>query len=829
MKEKEGACTKNKEKKRWLKKILLVLLFTFCLFGLMIGVLLIDSFVKFPDLRKRIESTNYLQEYIVLDYKEHPIPQAIKYRKLPTEYREIPQKVIDTLLIVEDKNFFNHHGVDIISTIRAIILLPFFIVTKRRPMGASTITQQCIRTIFLDMRYSYIRKVRELILSLRLEWLEDKKEILNCYFNNVYFGSGNYGIKSAARYLFNKNLCDLDNEEIALLIGIIKNPSYSLIHRYKDAMERRNYVLDLMYQNKLITEDEYIPGINSPISYRRENTNSQFLHGQHFVQHVLFLSKQYLSSNKNLPRKPLIIRTTLNNKMQQLAEKIILKKMEDLTNQVGQWNGAITNIPILTLRKMSKKERLNFLDIYEEKKTFRNGLYLAIMTSKNKNVSLLDNGESIKLAMHRKKYNEQINKGDVFLVLKTKQKTYIPYQIPIFHCALVIFDGEGKVLTMVGSNSYSHSNYNRAINTKGQIGSVMKVFLLPFLLEKMEPNALLDDSPIEVENPPSDTWIPRNWDNKFNGPITLRNSVSLSRNCSLVRAVVSPEIGMREFAKFCREKLNIKEVYPSTILGATDLSLIELGTCLIPLTNGGYKKSMKFIHEITCEDNINKTPSPINNILWQQNHEKGKKLYNEDVLFQTYKILSDTKKSGLSKNLKIKPHCACKSGTSNDRKRAIFIAYGKNWSIVCAIARDDNQDIKLMGNASSGTLVAAILNAFYEENLMEFTSVDRPNNIYAVLIDKESGAPLGDSHTPLQKSSTDLQEALISVQESSVPLQTSNISMEGSNIPLQVWVNPLVQCNIKQEQPKKPIIITEYFKRRVEETSSKTKNKRDQS
>lgn len=660
-----------------------------------------ESYKKFPNLYENIPHLQKSPEIILLDNNNHTINYSLKSRKIIVNYKDIPKKLIKTLIAVEDKNFFTHKGISILSTVRSILLLPIFLLLGKRPWGASTITQQLIRNLFLNMNYSYLRKIREIILAFRIEKELTKQEILTLYLNMIYFGRGKYGIGTAAKSFFNKNLKDLSPEEIAFLIATIKNPSFSLSSFHDEALIRRNFVLETMVHNQIIDNDYFEERHSNPINFFNGGGNDKCLYGQGFVDEILKSTKKIIGEN-NYNNNNIIIKTTMDVEIQQVIESVLKKEINLINENIYEWHGTLHIISDDQMEILDDNKKLQLIKKYQHFKQYGSNIFVGLMVNDNK--ILLDNKEIIKISNYHK-HKKYLKTGHIFLVKKIDNE-YVAYQKPLIEGSIIVMDGRGKILGMVGSNDYLLSSFNRVLKTPIQVSSIMKFFVYAFLMENgINGQSIINDEPVSIEIN-NNLWEPKNWDKKFMGPMTIEELFILSRNCGVINSVLTIPQWQLKIKKFFY-KMGIYNFVPSFIIGSNEMNLNELGLFLAPFINNGYKvKKSTLINEITID----------NEISYENSNHLSEQILSQDIIDKTMDTFKKNNTIGLAKNLGIGNNFATKSGTANNNSRFNFMAIGKTEKyphgiiIICTLAQDNNTAMNGGGsNSTAGKIVAKIL------------------------------------------------------------------------------------------------------------------------
>ena len=669
----------------------------------------IESYYLFPNLSSKKVSQIKEPSLIFLDINNYPVDYSVKQSKVIINYEDIPKDLIKTLLSVEDPNFFFHKGISLSSLLKNIILLPLFIILKKTPHGGSTITQQLVRNLFLTFKYSYVRKIREIFLALRLERHLKKEEILTMYLNNIYFGNGVYGIGTAAKTFFNKKLSHLNYNEIAYLIGIIKNPNFSSEKYFKQAKIRKNYVLNSMYQSKIITQEVLDYSILEPIKFYKSAGNDKNLIGRYFINYMMGDIKKIIN-NHNV-EGDVYIKTNLHVPTQKIIENISKNYISEINDKIYNWYGTITNISEDQLAIMNNETIAKKINKYYNPAVYGINIMIGVVLDDEK--VLLNNNQWVNLE-NFEQYKHYLIKGSVFLVKQIQDK-FFAYQKPQIESSIMITDGLGRVMAATGGNDYSLSSFNR-ISTILQPSSTIKILILYFLLENgVNLQDIFEDEPLEIILEDGQKWKPRNWDSKFFGPLTVKKSVLLSRNCSVIKAVMSIPDWQKKIKIFFN-RLGIYNFKPSYIIGSMDFSIEKLSQLYDSFANGGFKISqLKYMDYI--KDDMG--------LIFENKNNLNKKILNENIINEVLNTFQENNTIGLSASLKIPKDWATKSGTSNNNKRFLFVAIHKPCSkyphglvIVTTIAHDQNDSIKSISNRTAGEITKQIINSLENNQII---------------------------------------------------------------------------------------------------------------
>ncbi len=477
----------------------------------------------------------------------------------------IPKKVINAFISAEDKDFYNHFGIDLMATLRALITNVKNIGTGKRLIGASTITQQVAKNFLLSSEVSYERKIKEAILAIRIERALSKNEILELYLNEIYLGFKSYGVAAAALNYFDKSLDNLDVSEAAFLAALPKAPNnYNPIYKKEQAVIRRNWVLSQMSRNGYIKDD--IREIESKKFINiRKSSGIDDGYAPYFTEEVRKILIKNEKIGSKLYTNGYSVRTTLDPSIQLKAEEALIEGLEKLDKRQG-WRGPISNLDLLEL---NNEEIFKYLRIVQEQLPAKRNSAIVTKVSKNfidvmlhkkkkvkikfKNASwarpqTLKKDEKNRLTIHvgakYKNFEQFITSGDIVVVKENKNKNMIYYslsQIPNVNGAIVAIDpNTGRVLAMSGGYNFQNSEFNRATQAKRQPGSSFKPFVYLAGLERnYKPTDLILDAALAYDQCDGcKKWKPANYTKKFYGPSPMRLGIEKSRNLMTARLAI---------------------------------------------------------------------------------------------------------------------------------------------------------------------------------------------------------------------------------------------------------------------------------------------------
>ena len=704
-----------------------------------------------PDYKKL---TNYQPPVSSRIYSDNGslIAEYAIEKRLFIPYSSIPKKVINSFLSAEDKNFFNHPGIDAKGIARAVINNIYNIIDNKRLEGASTITQQVAKNFLLTNEISIKRKIKEAILAFRIEKAYSKERILELYLNQIYLGEGTYGIAAASLEYFDKSVKELNYEEAALLAALPKAPSKYNPFRYKkEAKLRRNLVLINLKDNNFINDDELKILKNKKILLKKRKIKIIDEANSYSEEIRRIIKENY--GFKKLYEEGLAIRSPVNIKYQMHAQKALRKGIEDYDKRQG-WRGPVAN----KIRDKNWQKKINQYkidsnlnwELAELKKIEDSHLIYEILDSK-KLVKVNNN----KLKWITKDDLSKFFKlGDINFIKKNEDNYFEIKQYPEVNGAIVVLDPfTGRVKALVGGFNFSSSEFNRATQAKRQPGSAFKPFVYATALENnYSPNSIVLDAPfIADQGVGLKTWKPENYGKKFYGPSTLRKGIEYSRNLMTVR--ISEDVGINKILKLSK-KLNIYKDIPellSVSLGSAETTLINITGAYATFVNGGNKINPVLIDRIqnrrgktifnsekreclNC-DRFTDIKSELPEIQSLNNQ-----VISEETAYQITSILEGAIKRGTGKKLKnLRLPLAGKTGTTNNNYDAWFIGYTSNLVIGVYVGYDNPRSL---GKYETGAKAALpIFKKFIEDALYkdDFEQFKIPNGIYFAPINYNTG------------------------------------------------------------------------------------------
>ena len=623
-----------------------------------------------------------------------------KEKRMFVPFNSIPKNVINSFLSAEDKNFFSHPGVDAKGVLRAIINNISNLISSKRLEGASTITQQVAKNFLLTNEVSLNRKIKEAILAFRIERALTKERILELYLNQIYLGSGSYGVAAASLQYFDKSIKDLDYAEAALLAALPKAPSrYNPYRNIELAKFRRDLVLKNLFDNKYIDLQLYQKLQNQKIKLNK-NKKIFLEDAQYYIEDVRKDIIDTFSYDK-VYKQGFNINTPINLELQKIATQTLRNGLIAYDKRKG-WRGALQN------KKYTKIWNKN-LDKFKLEKSIN--WKLAIVKKIKKFSTEIETEDNLigqidfkDISWTKKEFKKLFKKGDIIYVKKIKDNNYSLKQLPKINGGMVVMDPyTGRVLALSGGFSFKKSEFNRATQALRQPGSAFKPFVYALALEnKYTPTSLILDAPIVLEQGEDlKMWKPENDGKKFYGPSTLRVGLEKSRNLMTVR--IAQDLGLNKIINFSKN-LGIyddPEELLSISLGSAETTLIKLTSAYSVFVNGG--KLVKPILIDRIQDSEGKTI--FNNdkrkcINCDQISYLGKdypsiksnyqQIFSPQTAYQMTSILEGVVQRGTGKKLKdLNLNIAGKTGTTNKNTDTWFIGFTSNLLVGVYVGSDN--------------------------------------------------------------------------------------------------------------------------------------------
>lgn len=591
-------------------------------------------------------------------------------RRIPIKIDKVPKHLINALVAVEDSRFFTHGGIDFLGILRATFSN---IKAGRVVEGGSTLTQQLVKVIYLTPERKFKRKFKEAVLAYKIDKYLTKEEILEIYLNQVYFGKGSYGVESASLNYFGKHVWELNLYESAMLAGIPKAPGiYAPSANMEKSVERMKHVLSRMLEEGYITKDEYDRMV-IPTVITNQNTPIRKNYAGYFVDYILSELKNELkiSDLNDLGYK---IYTTLDLDMQLKAEEAVRNGVMNVNRRQGYFGVVAKGDDPNWSEKIKKVSYLSEFDIYvAQAKRVTSSEVIFTINGKEGVLYLNENRWAYPNGLKQYQlddFKKIINYGDFILVKKT-DKGYLLTQEPKIEGALLaISPSTGDVLAMVGGFDYRKSYFNRAFQSKRQVGSLFKPFVYTAAIDSgFNSTTLVYDAPIMLESGEKGKyWTPQNFDRQYYGFTTVKDALTTSKN--VVSVKIAEKIGIRKIKEFANDRFGITSELANDLsisIGSASISLLEMVYAYALFPNMG--KSVKPYAVIKVIDDNG-------NVIYEKSPLPGEQKIRPSVIHVMNEILMNVVEDGTAQAAKSVPRLvAGKTGTTNDYKDAWFIGY----------------------------------------------------------------------------------------------------------------------------------------------------------
>lgn len=729
-----------------------------------------------------------LPNYEVLEKYEPPVMTRIHAsdgglmaefatkRRLYLPIQSIPDIVKAAFISAEDKNFYQHHGLDPSGLIRAALNNLRNFGSGHRPEGASTITQQVAKNFLLTSDPTFKRKLKEAILSVRIEKTFSKDHILELYLNEIYLGRGAYGIAAAALSYYNKSVNELTIDEVAYLASLPKGPSnYDPFKHTGRALIRRNWVIDRMVENGYVSPQDGEAAKKKPLGVTLRGDDTYIFAADYFTEEVRRqLVAKYGAST--LYEGGLSVRTTLNPQLQITARKALHDGLIKYDQNHG-WRGPYNHIDlrsdwgielsnITALSDVPEWKLAVVLNVSAEK--------VEIGIAPKREVSGALSGErkigfiaasDMKWAYRMidksgrrstaKNPTDVLKPGDVVFVehAAADATKYVLRQLPKVQGAIVAMEPRtGRVLAMIGGFSFARSEFNRATQAYRQPGSSFKPIVYSAALDNgYTPASVVLDGPVAIDQGNGEIWRPKNYGGTFAGPSTLRYGIEHSKNLMTVR--LANDLGMPTVVEYAERFGVYDKMQPvlSMALGAGDTTVMRMVTAYSVIANGGKAIQPSLIDRI--QDRYGRTiyrhdqrKSEGSNVAQWENQPEPTVIDDRDQVldpmtaYQITSMLEGVVQRGTAQRLKyLNRHIAGKTGTTNESRDAWFIGFTPD--IVVGVYMGFDQPRSLGFGGTGSALAAPIFGEFMETALKGKPDVEFkvPDGMTQIAINRKTG------------------------------------------------------------------------------------------
>jgi penicillin-binding protein 1A len=706
------------------------------------------------------------------------LAEYARERRLYIPIQAVPKLVINAFLAAEDKNFYEHGGIDFTGVARAAFNYVQSYGSGRRPQGASTITQQVAKNFLLSNELSLTRKIKEALLALKIERTYSKDKILELYLNEIYLGLGAYGIAAASLTYYDKSVNELTIADAAYLAALPKGPNnYHPFRQRERAIERRNWVIDQMAADGFIKTADAEKAKQQPLGVTQKPVTEHTFAAEYFSEEVRReIFDRY--GEKKLYEGGLSVRTTLDTKLQTLARKTLIEGLVRYDEVHTWWHGQVAKIDIsgdwgvklADVKALADVDPWRLAVVLEsDDRSARIGLQPPRdpggFVSKQRTIGIvaLDGMKWAKIKGRPPgKVNQVLEPGDVVYVSPAKiDGQYRLQQVPEVSGAMVVEDPlTGRVLAMVGGFSYDQSQFNRATQALRQPGSSFKPFVYAAALDNgYTPSTLVLDAPLEIDQGPGlGVWKPENYEGNFFGPSTLRFGIEHSRNVMTVR--LAQDIGMPLIAEYAK-RFGIYDDLPpylSFALGAGETTLLRMVTGYGMIDNGGHRIKPTLIDRIqdryghTVYKHDERECIGCDAKKWDNQPEPSLIDRREQVLdpMTAYQITSMMEgvvlrgtAAGAGFQREVGKPIAGKTGTTNEEKDAWFIGFTPD--IVVGVYIGYDKPKPLGRGETGGALAAPVVKDFLKVALADKPAIPFrvPPGIKLIRVDLKTGLRAG--------------------------------------------------------------------------------------
>ncbi len=678
------------------------------------------------------------------------IGQFFVEKRVLTPLARIPKGLIDAVIAVEDSRFYQHEGLDLIRIVKALVV---DLVSMEMREGASTITQQLARSLFLTQEKTLNRKAKEMLLALKIERLLAKDEILEMYLNQIYFGHGAYGVQAAARTYFAKDIGDLTLAEMAFVAGLPKAPSnYSPYFNPDRAKQRQGVVLKRMLDEGLLTDSEFRDAYEQDLYFAKYQPQEAI--APHFLEYL----RQQLTATygeEMVYKGGLNVYTTLNVDMQKAAVDALREGLRAIDKRQGYRGPLAHEEPSQTPEERVGSGRVaapppKVGDVVEGVVT-KVGSQQAVIDLPAGGAGVLDIADA---AWARKRLlppdfltaetraqaplSKILSPGDRVLVSIKRRAANGAYSLaleqePLVEGAVVALDPRtGAIRAMVGGYDFKRSEFNRAVSARRQPGSAFKPFIYAAAVDKgWTPSSILVDSPVMYDDPVLQrVWKPTNYEDRFYGPISMRDALIHSRNVATVKLL--EQIGIQSAIDFSR-RVGITSPLAkdlSLALGSSSVGLLELTSAMGVFAAEGRRVEPVGLRSVTDHGGAVLAyyePAPT-------------EVVSRETAYIVTNMLEDVVQSGTGVRARVlgRP-VAGKTGTTNEFADAWFVGYAPNLAVGVWVGFDDRRSL---GDREAGASVALpIWVAFMKDAFTQLPvqAFPIPDGIVFAKVDPETG------------------------------------------------------------------------------------------
>jgi penicillin-binding protein 1A len=666
-------------------------------------------------------------------------------RRIPVQYKDIPQPLIDGILATEDQRFFEHPGVDMFGLGRAALQL---LKTGQKAQGGSTITMQVARNFFLSRKKTYLRKFNEILLAIKIDRELPKEKILELYLNKIYLGNRAYGVATAARVYYGKKLKNLTLAQMAMIAGLPQAPSsQNPIANPKAALKRRNHVLSRMLEEEKISKEAFLEAIKQPITAKYHQKKVEV-----YAPYVAEMIRQSLYEHfgKDAYNRGYKVYSTVNSQLQKAANTAVEDSLLSYEKRHG-YKGPVAKF------KLQGNESNNGFDSLLANFPIISDLIPVLITDVNlenlqvysKTKELLSiPAQSFKWAFPAReqtvKLNSKFSKGEVIYL--RKDRDWELAQIPDVEGALVsITPTNGAIKALVGGFNFQKSKYNRVTQAKRQPGSSFKPFIYAAALNKgLNLATIINDAPIVVDDPSLvEAWRPHNHNREFYGPTRLREGLIRSRNLVSIRVLELTGIDYSiNFLKNFGFDANDLPRSLSLALGSLTLTPLQITKAYSVIANGGFAIDPYLINTIKNSRNqliLTAKPKTVCNDCVLPKEEQAKRVIDPEVAYLMDSALRDVIQNGTGRGAKVlaRNDLAGKTGTTNSQLDAWFTGYAGGLATSVWVGYDKPRTLNEYAAKVALPIWVSYMKAALKDKAIQL--LKQPNNMVTLRINNQSG------------------------------------------------------------------------------------------
>lgn len=640
-------------------------------------------------------------------------------RRNLTPINEMPKVMIDAVLAIEDSRFFQHGGVDYKGVVRAGLAN----LGRVKSQGASTITMQVARNVYLSSEKTFTRKIYEILLTFKLEHLLSKDRILEIYMNQIFLGNRAYGFAAASEAYFGKPLKSISVAEAAMLAGLPKAPSaYNPINNPKRARVRQQYIIERMLENGFITAQQAAEAKNEELKIRTGPDNTRV-----HAEYVAEMARQlvFAQYGNDAYTRGLNVYTTLNAAEQEAAYGALRRGIMDYERR-QQYRGPEKFVVLPTAAQDVDEAIDDALASHPDNGDVLSAVVLEASARKivaaRANGDLLEiTGDGLKPAQSglsdKAPPNIKIRRGAVIRAVKTPKNTWEITQLPEVEGALVALDPRnGSIRALVGGFDFEKNKFNHVTQAWRQPGSSFKPFIYSAALEKgFTPATIIKDEPIffDAGVTGGQPWEPKNYDGKYDGPMTMRTGLAKSKNMISIRILqaVGPKTAQEWVGRFGFDPEK-HPAYLTMALGAGSVTPLQMASGYSVFANGGHRVNPWLITKVTDHKGrvISEVTPPVASAQPQAIDARN--------AFITNSLLQEVTRSGTAAKAQAtlkRPDLYGKTGTTNDSVDAWFAGFQPTITAVTWIGYDTPRN--LGSRETGGGLSLPVWISFMEKAL----------------------------------------------------------------------------------------------------------------